>query len=42
MEAQRLADFASLRYDLDTLAMSARLESTTKPSVTTAQVSLQK
>jgi len=42
MEAQRLADFASLRYELDTLAMSARLESTTKPSVITAQVSLQK
>jgi anti-sigma factor RsiW len=42
MEAQRLADFASLRYELDTLAMSAQTESTVKPLQATAQVTLKK
>ena len=42
MEAQRLADFASLRYELDALAMSAQVEPVTKPQSLTAQISLNK
>lgn len=40
MEAQRLADFASLRYELDTLAMSADNRKSDGFSHATAQVKL--
>ncbi|MGV3757746.1 MAG: anti-sigma factor family protein [Verrucomicrobiota bacterium] len=42
MEAQRLADFASLRYELENLAMSAEHDATPENARITAQVSLQK
>jgi hypothetical protein len=42
MEAQRLADFASLRYELENLAMSAQHDATPENTRITAQVSLQK
>lgn len=42
MEAQRLADFASLRYELENLAMSAQHDVTPENTRITAQVSLQK
>ncbi|HEY1173741.1 MAG TPA: zf-HC2 domain-containing protein [Verrucomicrobiae bacterium] len=42
MEAQRLADIASLRYDMESLAMSAHLLPSTGNEKLTAQISIEK